>query len=202
MTQNGNTPETANAPEEAVDNIENEEMTGEIEMTPLEAAEAEIADLKDRLLRAMADEQNLRRRLEREKSEATLYAATRFARDLLSVADNMTRALESVTPQEREQASEPMKNLLAGIELTSRELENAFARNNIKKINPMGEKFDPNLHQAMFEVPDPEQVNGTVVQVVQPGYTIGERVLRPAMVGVAKSDKKAPADQGQGQDQG
>ena len=164
------------------------------ELTPLEQAEAEIASLKDRLLRALADEQNTRRRLEREKAEATLYAATGFARDLLSVADNMARALESVSDEERASASEAMRNLLAGIELTSRELENAFARNNIRKIEPLGEKFDPNLHQAMFDVPDPEQVNGTIVQVVQPGYTIGERVLRPAMVGVAKSDKKARAE--------
>lgn len=152
--------------------------------------QAEVADLKDKLLRTMAEMQNLRRRAEREKSEATLYAATNFARDLLPVGDNLARALAAMPPELRENADDAVKNLLEGVELTERELHNTLHKHNINKIDPMGDKFDPNLHQAMYEVPDPDAINGTVVQVVQPGYSIGERVLRPAMVGVAKSDKK------------
>ncbi len=158
------------------------------EMDPLALAEAEIDLLNDKLLRALAEQQNLRRRADREKSEATLYAATNFARDLLSVSDNLARALESVSDDARALAGQSFKNLLEGIELTQRELQNAFEKHNIKKIDPMGEKFDPNMHQAMFEVPDNSVEKGTVVQVVQPGYKIGERVLRPAMVGVAKPE--------------
>ncbi|HFC04570.1 MAG TPA: nucleotide exchange factor GrpE [Rhizobiales bacterium] len=158
---------------------------------PLELLEIEVADLKDKLLRNMAEMENLRRRAEREKAEATLYAATNFARDVLPVADNLARALDTMDDQARANADESVKNLLEGVELTQRELLNTLQKHNIKIIEPMGEKFDPNKHQAMFEVPDPEAVNGTVVQVVQAGYLIGDRVLRPAMVGVAKSDKKA-----------
>lgn len=157
---------------------------------PITELEAEVADLKDKLLRTMAEMQNLRRRAEREKSEATLYAATNFARDLLPVGDNLTRALDTMTPEQRENADDAVKNLLEGVELTKREFNNTLHKHNINLIDPMGEKFDPNLHQAMYEIPDPDAINGTVVQVVQPGYSIGERVLRPAMVGVAKSDKK------------
>jgi molecular chaperone GrpE len=159
----------------------------------------EIAELKDRLLRAMADTENVRRRAEREKAEATLYAATNFARDLLSVADNMTRALEAMPEKQREKADEATRNLLAGIELTSRELKQVFERYNIRRVDPLGERFDPNFHQAMFEVPDPEATPGTVVQVVQPGYRIGERVLRPALVGVAKAaPRQGPGRDGKG----
>jgi molecular chaperone GrpE len=147
----------------------------------------EVAELKDRLLRAMADTENVRRRGEREKAEATLYAASNFARDLLSVADNMARALEAMPEKQREKADEATRNLLAGIDLTYRELMQVFERYNIRRVDPLGERFDPHFHQAMFEVPDPEAPPGTVVQVVQPGYRIGERVLRPALVGVAKA---------------
>lgn len=162
----------------------------EEELDPVAALEAENADLKDKILRNMAEMENLRRRADREKAEATLYAATNFARDIISVNDNLSRALEAMTPEAREAADEAVKNLLEGVMLTQRELLNTLQKHNITIIEPLGERFDPNKHQAMFEIPDPEAINGTVLQVVQPGYLIGERVLRPAMVGVAKSDKK------------
>lgn len=155
------------------------------------ALQAENADLKDRLLRSMAEAENVRRRGEREKAEATLYAATNFARDLLSVADNLGRALEALPAEAREKADEAVKTLLAGVDLTHRELKNVFERYNVRQVKAKGEKFDPNVHQAMFEVPDPSVPSGTVVQVVQEGYTIGDRVLRPALVGVAKGGPKA-----------
>lgn len=165
-------------------------VAGEETLSPHAMLEIEVADLKDKLLRNMAEMENLRRRAEREKAEATLYAATNFARDVLPVGDNLARALETIDEEARAGASDAVKNLLEGVELTQRELLNTLQKHNINIIQPMGEKFDPNMHQAMFEVPDPEAINGTVVQVVQAGYSIGERVLRPAMVGVAKSDKK------------
>ena len=148
----------------------------------------EVAELKDRLLRAMADTENLRRRAEREKAEATLYAASNFARDLQTLADNIPRALEAMPEKARERADEATRNLLAGIDLTYRELMQVFERYNIRRVDPLGERFDPNFHQAMFEV-----------QVVQPGYRIGERVLRPALVGVAKAaPRQGPGRNGAG----
>lgn len=146
----------------------------------------EAAALKDRLLRTAADMDNLRKRAEREKAEATLYAATNFARDLLSVADNMGRALAAVTPEVR--ADAVAANLLAGVELTERELLNVFQRYGIRKVETVGTKFDPNFHQALFELPTKEHPPGTVVQEMQSGFAIGERCLRPAMVGVAKAE--------------
>lgn len=152
------------------------------------ALKEETAALKDRLLRLAADMENLRKRTEREKAEATLYAATNFARDLLSVADNLGRALAAVPPEAREAADETTKNLLAGVEVTERELLNSFQRHGIRKIETVGQKFDPHMHQAIFEVPTAEHPPGTVVQQIQAGYAIGERCLRPAMVAVAKAD--------------
>ncbi len=146
---------------------------------------AEVADLKDKLLRALAETENLRRRAEREKQEAGAYAATAFARDLLTVADTFRRALDSLTPAAREDAN--FKAFVEGIELTERELMQAFEKHGIRKIDPKGEKFDHNLHQAMLEIPTDEQAPGTVVQVLQPGYVIKDRLLRAAMVAVAKS---------------
>jgi len=147
----------------------------------------EVASLKDRLLRLAADMENLRKRAEREKAEATLYAASNFARDLLSVTDNMGRALAAVSPEERERADEVLKNLLAGVELTERELLNVFQRHGIRKLETVGQKFDPNLHQALFEVPTEERPPGTVMQEMQSGFAIADRCLRPALVGVAKA---------------
>ena len=149
-----------------------------------------VADLKDRLLRTLADMENLRKRTAREVADAELRGITAFARDMLGVADNMRRALDAVTPEVRETADAAVKALIDGVELTERELIKALEKNRIRQFSPQGEKFDPNLHQAMYEVPDASVPAGSVVQVVQPGYTIGERVLRPAMVGVSKGGPK------------
>jgi molecular chaperone GrpE len=148
----------------------------------------ETAALKDRLLRMAAEMENLRKRTEREKAEATLYAATNFARDLLSVADNLGRALQALPEEERERAGEIETNLIAGVEVTERELLNVFQRHGIRKIEAVGQKFDPNFHQAMFEVPTNEKPPGTVMQELQSGYAVGERCLRPSLVGVAKAE--------------
>ena len=158
----------------------------------VDALKEENAQLKDKLLRTMADMENLRKRLEREKAEATLYAASNFARDLLSVADNFSRALAAVTSEQRATADEMSSNLLAGIEVTERELMNVLERHGIRRIEAMGQKFDPHMHQAMFEVPTADHPAGTVVQVMQNGYAIGTRCLRPALVGVAKAPANDP----------
>ncbi len=154
-----------------------------------EAAIAEAADFKDKLLRTLADMENLRRRTEREVQDARAYGVTSFARDMLNVADNMRRAFESLG--EGVETDGPLKPFVEGIGMTERELLNTLDKHGVKKIEPQGEKFDPNKHQAMFEVPNAEVPNGTVVQVVQAGFLIGERVLRPALVGVSKGGPKA-----------
>jgi molecular chaperone GrpE len=146
-------------------------------------------------LRALADMENLRRRTEREVADARVYGVTNFARDVVQVADNMQRAMQALDAELREKAEPGVQALLDGVELTERELLNVLEKHGVKKIEPTGEKFDPNFHQAMFEVPDSKVPSGTVVQVVQPGYTIGERVLRPALVAIAKGGPKpAPAE--------
>jgi molecular chaperone GrpE len=152
------------------------------------ALREEAASFKDRLLRTAADMENLRKRAEREKAEATLYAATNFARDLLSVADNMSRAVAAISEEDKERADEVTRNLLAGVELTQKDLLNIFQRYGIRRVDTVGHKFDPNLHQALFELPTSEHPPGTVVQEMQSGFAIGERCLRPAMVGVAKAE--------------
>ncbi len=132
--------------------------------------------------------ENRRRRTEREVADARAYGMTSFARDMLTVADNIQRALESVPPEVRD--SDTVKPFVEGVELTERDLLKTLERHGVRKLSPQGERFDPNLHQAMFEVPDPSVPNGTVVQVVQAGFVIGERVLRPALVGVSKGGPK------------
>ncbi len=165
------------------------------EATPDPVAELskEAAGLKDRLLRTLAEMENLRRRTEREVVDARAYGIANFARDILAVADSMERALKALDNEIREKADAGVKSLLDGVELTERELIKAMEKHGVKKLEPQGQKFDPNLHQAMFEIPDESVPAGTVVQVMQPGYTIGERVLRPALVGVSKGGPKAPA---------
>jgi molecular chaperone GrpE len=158
--------------------------------TVIEKLTAENTELKDRVLRALADLENVRRRSEREAADARTYAVTGFARDLLNVADNLQRALENVPAEARAQAEGAVKALMEGVELTARELHATFGRFNVKKLEPHGEKFDPNFHQAMFEVPDESTPAGTVTQVVQSGWKIGDRVLRPALVGVSKGGPK------------
>jgi len=167
---------------------------------PIAALAKEAADMKDRLLRTLAEMENLRRRTEREVADARAYGVTSFARDILAVADNMERAMKALDDEIRAQADAGVKALLDGVELTERELLKVLEKHGVKKVEPMGQKFDPNLHQAMFELPDPSVPTGTIVQVMQPGYTIGERVLRPALVGVAKGAAKAPAGEGPAND--
>lgn len=145
--------------------------------------EAELAEAKSALLYAHAEQQNVRRRAEKEAQDARAYAATAFARDLLSVADNLSRGLEAIPAELRE--DEKLKGLVAGIEATGRELESVFQRHGITKMTVMGEALDPNRHQAMFELPSDARP-GTVVQEMQSGYMIKDRLLRPALVGVAK----------------
>ena len=164
----------------------------QLALQAVDVLKEENAQLKDKLLRTLADMENLRKRSEREKAEATLYAASNFARDLLSVADNFSRALAAVTPEQRAAADEMSSNLVAGIEVTERELINVLERHGIRRIDAMGQKFDPNMHQAMFEVPTADHPAGTVVQVMQNGYAIGNRCLRPALVGVAKAPANDP----------
>ncbi len=147
--------------------------------------EAGIAELKDRLLRSMAELENFRRRAEKEREDVVKYAISIFARDMLTVADNLRRALESI-PAEARSDDDNLHTLAAGIELTERELLAAFDRHGIKKFEPLGETFSHDLHQAMFEVEDKEKPAGTIVQVMQPGYLLNDRLLRPAMVALAK----------------
>jgi molecular chaperone GrpE len=154
--------------------------------TALPQAEAEAAELKDRLLRTLAEMENLRKRTEREVADARQYGVAGFARDMLGVADNMRRALDAVSPELRASAEAGFKALIDGVELTERELVKALEKNGVRQFSPRGEKFDPNVHQAIFEVPNASVPAGSVVEVVAPGYMIGERVLRPAMVGVSK----------------
>ncbi|MGJ4858170.1 nucleotide exchange factor GrpE [Labrys sp. KB_33_2] len=155
--------------------------------------QAENAELKDRLLRTLAEVENVRRRGERELNDARQYAIAKFAGDMLGVADNMERALASVPAGARE-TDEAVKALMEGVELTEKEMLRSLEKHGVKKLDPKGERFDPNFHQAMFEVPDPSVPNGTVAQVVQVGYSIGTRVLRPAMVGVARGGPKQAAE--------
>jgi molecular chaperone GrpE len=160
---------------------------------PVALLAKEAGDLKDRLLRTLAEMENLRRRTEKEVTDARTYGVTNFARDILAVADNMERALKALDDEIREKADAGVKALLDGVELTERELIKVMEKHGITRLEPQGQKFDPNLHQAMFELPDATVPAGTVVQVMQPGYKIGERVLRPALVGVAKGGPKAAA---------
>jgi molecular chaperone GrpE len=160
------------------------------ELDPIEALQAENAELKDRMLRTMAEMENLRRRTEKELSEGRQYAVSSFARDMLGVGDNLRRALETVSDEARAAANEALGALIEGVEMTERDLLNQLEKHGVKKVDPAGEKFDPNYHQAMFEVPNPDVPNNTVVQVMQAVFKIGERVLRPAMVGVSKGGPK------------
>jgi molecular chaperone GrpE len=161
---------------------------------PVGIAQQQAADFKDKLLRALAEMENLRKRTEREVADSRAYAITTFARDILTVADNMHRALNALDVGLREQADASVKALLDGVELTERELLKVLDKHGVKKLEPLGQKFDPNRHQAMYEVPDASSPPGTVVQVIQDGFTIGDRVLRPALVAVAKNSAKAESE--------
>jgi molecular chaperone GrpE len=177
----------------AEDNIENgmdagnDNAPGEVEIL-----RAENTDLKDRLLRALADGENVRRRAEREKTEAGQYAVTKFARDILGVADNFQRAIDALPPEAREAASIKVKAVIEGVEATERQLLATLERHGVKPIDTSDGRFDPNLHQAIAEVPGEGRPKGTIVSVVQTGYQIGDRLLRPAMVTIARGDAPPP----------
>jgi molecular chaperone GrpE len=155
----------------------------------------ENEELKDRALRAAAEMENLRRRTARELQDARAYSAANFARDMLSVSDNLRRALDAIPAEAKAAGDAGFTALIEGVEMTERAMLAALERHGVRKLQPEGEKFDPNFHQAMFEVNNPDVPANTVVQVVQPGYSIGERVLRPAMVGVAKGGPKNAANE-------
>ncbi|WOH81806.1 nucleotide exchange factor GrpE [Bradyrhizobium sp. BEA-2-5] len=190
-------------PNRANDNTENSAPTGEPvvskpyimpddpEPGSVESLQKEAAEARDRMLRTLAEMENLRQRTRREVADAKTYGITGFARDVLDIADNLQRALDAVPAEARAAADPGLTSLIEGVELTERSLLNALEKHGVKKFDPLGQKFDPNFQQAMFEVPDASVPSGTVVQVVQAGYTIGERVLRPALVGVAKGGAKA-----------
>ncbi len=154
--------------------------------------QAENEDLKDKMLRTVAEMENLRRRTAKEVADAKSYSTANFARDMLDVNDNLRRATDAVPEDEKVGGSAGLTALIEGIEMTERQMLASLEKNGVKKLDPKGEKFDPHFHQAMFEVPNPELPNNTVFEVVQEGYIIGARVLRPAMVGVAKGGPKTP----------
>jgi molecular chaperone GrpE len=183
-TQNETAPEAAEAgaPERTVAQVE-----------------AEMATMKDQLMRALAETENARRRAEREAAEGRIYAIDRFAKDLLAVADNLGRALSAVTPEDRAAAGEHVKTLLDGVEMTEKALIDVFARHGLKRVGARGEKFDPNLHQAVAQIPS-DAPAGAIADVFQPGYMLGERTLRAAMVAVslgsAANEGPAPPAEG------
>lgn len=166
------------------------------EVDPVEALQAENAELRDRVLRSAAEMENLRKRTERDVADTRSYAIAGFARDMLSATDALSRALLVIPAETRETAEGTLKSLIEGLELAEREMQRLLGKHGVKPIEAAGQKFDPNKHQAMFEVPNPSVPEGTVVQVVQEGFAIGDRVLRPAMVGVAKGGGAAPAAEG------
>ena len=166
------------------------------ETEEVKALKAEIAELKDRALRALAEAENTRRRAEREKQDASQYAISRFARDMLQVADNFARAIAACPAEVREAAPPQLKAVIEGVEVTDRQLIATLEQHGIKQINTINAKFDPNLHQAIAEVPGNGKPAGTIVDVVQVGYVIGDRLLRPAMVTVARKEGGAPPSGG------
>jgi molecular chaperone GrpE len=168
-------------------------MPDDPEQGSAEALAQESAELRDKMLRTLAEMENLRKRTSREVADARTYAISGFARDILEIADNLQRALDAVPAEAKASADPGLKALIEGVELTERSLLNTLEKNGVKKFDPSGEKFDPNFQQAMYEVPDSSVPAGTVVQVVQAGYMIGERVLRPALVAVSKGGAKTAA---------
>jgi molecular chaperone GrpE len=171
-------------------------MPDDPEPNSVEALTREAAESRDRMLRTLAEMENLRKRTQKEVADARTYGVSKFAGDIVDIADNLQRALDAVPADAKASADPGLKALLEGVELTERSLLNALEKNGVKKFDPSGEKFDPNFQQAMYEVPDASVPSGTVVQVVQAGYTIGDRVLRPALVGVSKGGvKAAPASE-------
>ncbi|MBA3446804.1 MAG: nucleotide exchange factor GrpE [Pseudaminobacter sp.] len=191
QTRDERAPDEAQAAEAMADN-NNGGLDGDYEALVRLLKENE--ELKDRALRAAADMENLRRRTARELQDARAYAMANFARDMLAVSDNLRRALDAIPTEAKAAGDVGFTALIEGVEMTERAMLSALERHGVRKLEPEGEKFDPNFHQAMFEVQNPEIVANTVIQVVQPGYSIGERVLRPAMVGIAKGGPRQAAN--------
>ncbi|MBQ8106322.1 MAG: nucleotide exchange factor GrpE [Afipia sp.] len=187
--QDTSAPEAANDKEPVVSKPY--VMPDDPEEGSVEALTKEVAEARDRTLRTLAEMENLRKRTAKEVTDARTYGITAFARDVLDIADNLQRALDAVPTEAREAADAGLKGLIEGVELTEKALHKALEKNGVQKLDPLGEKFNPNFHQAMYEVPDSSVPAGTVVQVVQGGYTIGDRVLRPALVAVSKGGAKS-----------
>ena len=176
--------------EEFAPDVDDAADAGPVEPDPVEILKGENAELRDRYLRLAAEMDNLRRRTEREVKDAKSYSVAGFARDMLAVSDNLRRAIDAIPADVRAGADAGLATLIEGVEMTERSMLATLERHGVRKLEPIGQKFDPNFHQAMFEIPNVEVANNTVVQVVQDGFSIGERVLRPAMVGVAKGGPK------------
>ena len=185
LEENINIDPDANTGEVNVDENGDEDIS--IEQT-VENQNKQITELKDQLLRSLAESENLRKRTIKEIADAKKYSHISFIRDLVSSVDNLHRALEAV-PDDKSQLSEPIKNLVIGLEIVEKEILNTFEKHSLKQINPLGEKFDYNLHQAMFEVPTNEKEPGYVVEVSQKGYLLHDRLVRPAMVGISKKSE-------------
>ncbi|HZL41384.1 MAG TPA: nucleotide exchange factor GrpE [Pseudolabrys sp.] len=191
MTDRPAENDTAAQPEnEAAAGVAPQLVPAEQVTAALEAA----AEFKDKLLRTLAEMENLRKRTDREIAEARVYGVTGFARDVLAVADNMHRALATIDDELHAQSDPKLKAMIEGVELTERELMKVLEKNGVKKFSPEGEKFDPNVHQAMYEVPTSDLPPSHVAQVIQAGYMLGDRVLRPALVGVSKGAKSSAND--------
>jgi molecular chaperone GrpE len=190
---NGNNPQdetlaqTDDSQSQAPDQVQSD---AERDAAVVQALIAENASLKDKVLRTLAEMENLRRRTEKEVADAKLYGVTSFARDMLTFGDNLKRALESVPAEARADADSALKSFVEGIELTERDFLSRLSRYGVRKLEPKGQKFDPHFHEALFEAHDESLVPGTVAQVVEEGFAIGDRVLRPAKVGVAKGGAK------------
>ncbi len=184
---NANPAEDQPLPEDLDPTLEETSEDGGMAAAQAKIAELEkkVAEIKDQALRALAEAENTRKRSERDRQDTAKFATSSFARDLLSVADNLRRALAAISPEARDMNAD-LKTIFTGVEMTERELLSIFERNNIKKVEPMGQKFDPNLHEVLFEADVPNVAPGVVIQVIEPGYTLHERLLRPARVGVAK----------------
>ena len=174
--------------------VDNNEIEGISTEEIVEKKNKEVQELKDQLLRSLAEGENLRKRTLKEISDAKKYSHISFVRDLVSSVDNLQRALEAV-PDDKSQLSEPIKNLVIGLEIVEKEILNTFEKHSLKQINPLGDKFDYNLHQAMFEVPTSENEPGHVVEVTQKGYLLHDRLVRPAMVGISKKSEEETTEQ-------
>ena len=188
MEENINIDPDTNTGEVNVDENRDEDEDISIEQT-VENQNKQIKELKDQLLRSLAESENLRKRTIKEIADAKKYSHISFVRDLVSSVDNLQRALVAV-PEDKSQLSEPIKNLVIGLEIVEKEILNTFEKHSLKQINPLGEKFDYNLHQAMFEVPTTEKDPGLVVEVSQKGYLLHDRLVRPAMVGISKKPEE------------